>query len=115
MALFDDAAITAIPKALGGRWSLARERADLCDALDQRIEDRRSESDYFDPTMGESEDVLEESGLRRWWRRQPKLWRIVIVRTLPLVMNYVQGLHSLIAKRRAAVRQEAILPVHPLF
>jgi len=94
---------------------MARERIELCEALDQRIDDRRAESFNFDLEVEASDDGIKLSSLRRWWHSWPKFWRIVAVRALPLAVNYAQGMHSLVAKRRAAVRQEAILPVHPLF
>lgn len=54
-------------------------------------------------------------GLRRWWRELRPFQRLILARVVPLAVNWVQGLHTIIAKREAAKKQEAILPVHPFF
>lgn len=53
--------------------------------------------------------------LRRRWAKLPRRVKVLLVRVLPLLVNYVQGVHTLLARRRAAVRQDRILPVMPMF
>ena len=105
-------------------WSAERERLELAAAIDDIIELRRAEAQiaFFGMAFdGSSADWASDGGaqnlrgIRGVWHKLPPWGKVAVARSLPLIVNYVQGWHTLLAKRRAAVRQDTQLPVIPLF
>jgi hypothetical protein len=115
------------------------ERAALDEELQRKVADRRAEGGTFGGASDDEDDVdtnedadaadaqyaggprpgwssrVTRKGLRGAWAKLPRLWKVLLSRVLPLAVNWVQSMHTLISRRRAAQRQDALLPVMPLF
>lgn len=108
--------------------SRSSTRAALLEELQGKVTDRRAEGSAFGSASDDEEDEVDDSGrtasgqraltrrgLRGAWAKLPRRWKVLLSRALPLVVNWVQSMHTLVSRRRAAQRQDAILPVMPLF
>lgn len=108
--------------------SRSSARAALLEELQAKVADRRAEGSAFSSASDDEDDEVDDSGrassgkralarkgLRGAWAKLPRRWKVLLSRALPLMVNWVQSMHTLVSRRRAAQRQDAILPVMPLF
>ena len=42
-------------------------------------------------------------------------WKKILAKLLVFAVNYAQGMHTLIARRRQSMRQDLLLPAFPMF
>lgn len=85
------------------RWSAQREYLDLKESLDELIANRRAET-----KMNFDEDDEQENPGKTLRKR-------ILSQLIVFAIKWIQGMHTLLAARREAVRQEKAMPVFPAF